>query len=690
MLQSEDVLNAKIDELLGHSISGHAIILLDHCESQLLQYLRRDSRIDRRILLLDGEPSALPYIQFSSGEQSAANSEVLDEIGGLLHKLERLTDSEIQDNPYLVVKTRFLTKSFEKSVYPVTKADSTYQLLCRLYSDIAGATEESYGTDAEWNDLFQRMKGRSSFSQLICDEYGATTNLSVHMGDVWESGDTTQKWLLWLALKSFGEKSHPYLSYVIENSNNYTDFESHIYLDLADVKIDDPLFAKMYKGRKNLIEKLPENLPLIDQYCTKLGVHEKNAVYYLTDGSEAERYEFMRLMSVYEYTEDEIQNAVKMFSQQLSLYMSEFVFDPVNTRVSENDTNLRSVLTTYFNEYKRQKLTNRIFPEFLSKVNEFAVSRPYNKLPLRSSIISHMDRKGMELFFFDALGVEYLSFILAKCEQYGMVSELSIGHCELPSITLKNKEFENYFDESLRHKIDTIDEMKHHSQVFQYQKCPYPIHLLAELEAIDTELRKIKSLLVQDSIETALIVADHGASRLAVLYGHEDEPPIPLSESGKHSGRCCEIEEDPHLPNTAYQDGYAVIANYDRFKGGRKANVEVHGGATLEEVLVPIIALSKKPESIEICFVDPVIILRPRVVPTLTIYSNIPLKCPRLFFNNEFVDGEFKGDQKHAEFKFPQIKRKGVYTVDVYDGQKNLSIKLEFKVQKQTFEVDLF
>ncbi|MEI3158007.1 MAG: hypothetical protein V8T08_00050, partial [Monoglobus pectinilyticus] len=55
------------------------------------------------------------------------------------------------------------------------------------------------------------------------------------------------------------------------------------------------------------------------------------------------------------------------------------------------------------------------------------------------------------------------------------------------------------------------------------------------------------------------------------------------------------------------EDGFWVIANYDRFKGGRKANVEVHGGATLEEVVVPIIEITKFAEDIEVSIIEKVI-----------------------------------------------------------------------------------
>ncbi len=40
--------------------------------------------------------------------------------------------------------------------------------------------------------------------------------------------------------------------------------------------------------------------------------------------------------------------------------------------------------------------------------------------------------------------------------------------------------------------------------------------------------------------------------------------------------------------------------HYDRFKGSRKANVEVHGGATLEEITVPIIEITYNPGKVEV------------------------------------------------------------------------------------------
>lgn len=691
MLRSDDALASKLDEVLGYSISGYGIVLLDHCEQALKKFMNRDVRMKNRVILVDGEVSPLPQIKFAKTEEECVGFKPIVSISRLLTYLERMTDMQCQSYPAVTTLSPFSVEMFQNAVYPITASADIYEALTIKHSDIAGATEKAYGTDAQWIWLASKMAGKSSFSALMCDEFGTTANLSAHLSDVWESGDKNMQWLLWLSLKFFGEVNNHYLTRVLGNCDNVDLFEIHTYLDFADVVTSHPEFERYYAERKRLLEQLPENLPLIKKYCEKVGRHQKDEVFYLTDSSAQEKYEFVRCLSLYDFTPIEISRAARSMSKTLYLYMQDFVFDAVNTKLPESDSSFRDDLTTYFRDYKLQKLTNRISPEFLERVNTYAQSpRAYNKLQPRSSIISHMDKKKVQCFFFDALGAEYLAFIMAKCEEYGLISEVAIGHCELPSITVKNKEFLQYFADEDCRKIDGLDEIKHHSQVYDYRKCEYPLHLFEELDVIDEQLRMIQSMLVQGTQEKALIVADHGASRMAVRYDHVLDSNIEMDESGEHSGRCCPAMEDPNLPFAAYEDGFAVLANYERFKGGRRANVEVHGGASLEEVVVPVITLTKRPENIEFCFINPVISLKPRVVPELVLYSNIPLSKPRIYIDGEFYDGEFIADKKHAKFEIPKIKRKGTYSADIYDGEKNMSVKLEFKAQKQTREVDLF
>ncbi|MCY1714911.1 BREX-4 system phosphatase PglZ [Caproiciproducens galactitolivorans] len=681
MLEGANALSALVKKLLELPIRGHAVVLLEHAQSYLRQAVAADLRENRKMVLVSADTSPLPRILLVKKASDCIGYKPKGSIKKLLSYLETLTDDTLARHPEISVVTSFGKTIFGNAVYSVNEYGGVYLSLVKAYPEIASGTMEAYGTEEQWRNLAASMERDRSFSSVLDAAFGKSDQLTNKLPYEYQMGDSYRLWLLWLGLKIFSVKDNRYLALAVSHSESSGELESHIYMDLLDVDLSNPDFSLYFAERKLLIDAMPENLICTDRYCSLVGKYEKNAVYYLADLTEKEEQEFLRCFSTYSYTEDEIRKAVAAFPS-LSLYLKPFAFSEANLKLPEKDSALRAVFTDYFANYKLQKILNRVFPEHLSKVIEFSEEQPYTKLLPRSSFISKMPRKNTQLYFLDALGVEFLAFIQAKCEEYGMVAEIAVGRCEIPSITVNNKEFYQTFPNDI-YKVDDLDELKHHSQVIDYQKCKEPVHLFRELEIIDSTLRHIQSGLVQNHYERAVIVSDHGASRLAVIYEHEDNSPIKLDEKAEHSGRCCPCEENPQIPYAAYENGFAVLANYERFKGGRKANVEVHGGATLEEVMVPVITLTKKPDSIEFCFVPPVIELKGKEVATLTLFSNIPLRHPRLFVNSIPHDGVFVEDKKHISFSLPELKRsKRDCFADVYDGDKKMVTDLPFSVQR--------
>ena len=162
----------------------------------------------------------------------------------------------------------------------------------------------------------------------------------------------------------------------------------------------------------------------------------------------------------------------------------------------------------------------------------------------------------------------------------------------------------NYIHYICSEYIQDIRPLTHHGEdSFDYEKTKTPIYLIKELEIIDNVLKAIKGAILSDKYTKAVIVSDHGSSRLAVL--HETENLWQMETKGMHSGRCCPKNEINVKPSFAIEaNDYWVLANYDRFRGSRKANVEVHGGATIEEVTVPIIEITRKVAGIEAWILD--------------------------------------------------------------------------------------
>ena len=688
MLQGKDALDAEIDHLIGFPIHDHAIIMLCQCRTILEKYLNRDIRFTNRVILLDGVKSSLPQLRIAKTKEECMGN-YNDGIKDLLAHLERMSDFEIDRHPTQYVITSFSEPFFKNSMFAVSTSGGIYDSLIKKYPDLAPATEKKNGTDEDWKWLYKQIGKYGTFSGVVSTLFGASTNLVAELEHVYDSGDEKLKWFHWLAMKVFGVGSNEYLAEAISHCNSYNELSHHIYQDLLDLSYDDREFEDFYKERKQLIARLPENLPEMNTYCKNVGRHGKDAVYYLTDASEDEEYTFMQTIDHYEWTNEELNKAINFAFPELALYMRDFVFDPLNTQLSYKDAAFRETLSDYFHHYKSQKIRNRIDDDFLDLVNEFAVTKPcaFYKLQPRSAIVTGMDKSKIQAYFFDALGVEYLSYIQAKCEEYGMIYEFHIGHCELPSITVKNKEFKHFFNTK---DIADLDELKHHSQIYDYQTCEYPIHIFRELEIIDRELRRIRGQLIQNTIEKAVLLSDHGASRLAVIYKHESGSLLELEEKGVHSGRCCPCGEDPGIPQAVYEDGYAVLGNYERFKGSRKANLEVHGGATLEEVVVPVIILSLKPDNVVYSFINPVIKYKLGQMPTIELYSNAPMSNPRLEVEGTFYEGTFQKDKQHALFILTEQKRVREYSATVYEGNANTGVVLSFRIERNTKTRDLF
>ena len=689
MLRSFADLESYVNQLVSMSVHGRLIILLFHCEHLLQQLEKKDLRFTSRIFCIDGIASKLPRISVVNRDHSFTSGDVCHKIQGLLAKLESITEDELNKQPTITVETGFHAGLFQHSMFTVSDGNDIFAALKKAYPEVSGC-ERSYGTEEQWIYLFEQLMDAKSLANTISIHVAPIDALSTKIGEVAQDGDSNKQWLLWLGLKLYGAKGDAYLQRVMQHSRTMDDFEECLTMVLLEIQKEDDDFSSMYACRKRILDSLPENLPLTSLYCQRTGRYEKDAVYYLTDSTEEEEHEFLRCLSVYEYSEAELLQITKFSFPEVYKYLEPFSFSPANMQVPGGNEGLRAEITKYFHDYKQQKLTNRIWPDFMERVVRYAEERPYNKLQARSTIAAKMDRKGAQLFFFDALGVEYLSYILAKCEQYGLIAEISVGVCQLPSITCENKDFIPFFTNGFK-KIDALDELKHHSQIYDYQQCKEPIHLFRELEIIDEQLRQIRSRLIQGAFEKAVIISDHGASRLAVISNRQSNSTIQLDEKGEHSGRCCPVSNDPGIPFAAYTpNGYVVLANYDRFKGGRPANVEVHGGATLEEVVVPLITITPRPSAIEITFVEDVIQLKGREPVSVTVFANITFSDPILVVDvngeERTYHGEFVGDQRHAKFTMEHIKRSKKYSASFYDGSKRLATELVFTVQKGTKE----
>ena len=360
-----------------------------------------------------------------------------------------------------------------------------------------------------------------------------------------------------------------YLQFVFERSATYEEYRKNLFFGLFEVE-DEKIFEDFYRQRKSAVKNI--SAEYLAEYLEQLEslADGSEVIKYLTDNTAEER----RAMIVAAAGKKKIPSVLEKNYSAIKDYLTEYDFGDEE-------------LTGYFRRYKKIKLCNTDDEDFKELVQTFALARPYNKFPSRQAILDKVD-KNAKLYWLDALGVEFLSFIIYTARVFGLNFEVAIARSNLPTLTAQNRNFYDDWRGAKFEKNQKLDDLIHSPEKFDAEgKCSAPTYLDDELRILDEVIAEIKNYLRSNSGKV-ILTSDHGASRLAVMYGREIKHR--MNSVGEHGGRCCPTNEIEAKPICATEEnGYWVMANYDRFAGGRMSSLEVHGGATLEEILVPVI-----------------------------------------------------------------------------------------------------
>lgn len=627
----------------------------------------KDPRFARRFIQIGGRTQAKPNLIFISPDLiNASMQPQVRSIQSLIKRIESVKDNQ------LYVITRKRKSDFQGALLFISELTNAYDILVAMDNNIVAILEKKLGTPSQWKELLQRFSGRcKSWQEIIQSEFGAGSNLA-YLFQNWTSWDEFKRWLYFILLKINAKKENGYLYYAASKAECVEDFPRELFRSILDFTPRAENFKSLYAERKILLNTLKNNDVEVVDFCLFVKYKEQDAIYYLTNNNQPEREAIIACLAQYNYPANELSGIMSLVYPELAAYLKKYRLGI-------------PVLDEYFDNYKLLKLTNRITPEFENIVNQQAIERNYNHLvPSRSSIIDRLAGASACAFWIDAMGLEYLGYIMEQCQSLGLLANVSVCRANIPTITSLNKDFIDDF-QNKGIEISTIkelDEIKHHGKdQFDYEKTKLPLHLTRELEIIADVLRTAFQKLKSGSFEKAIIVSDHGASRLAVIK--ENTMDFDVDSKGTHGGRCCAYSESlPQIQTATVEDGYYVLAGYDRFKGGRKASVETHGGATLEEVLVPVIELTLRNSNLEVCFVKNTITVSFRKKASISIFSKTKLQAVSLCINDQFYIG--KEDGSYWTFEMPDIKRPGEYHADIYTNNNLIASQLPFFVEKES------
>lgn len=564
------------------------------------------------------------------------------------------------------------SRAFLSSIIPVSVISGAYSAL--KYSVANFSVPKQYGTDELWENLLKEVQKKEHSLNAVFERYGVDDNFE---DDIYNkcSGVQFRNWLYFISLKVNVERiQNAYLSWVVKDTESWHEFKNNLLVFITKITHEDKSFKKMYDERKKLLREFPDSDVAI--FVKENSIESAEEIYRLTDNTQIERRQILSWIAHHGWTE-----AYAYVYPLLSSYLQNFIFDCGS---------LSNEVTAYFEQYKAQKVSNQLSDAFLAQVENWGKTFKYSRIQTRDNAIKSIpDRHSAFLYWIDAMGVEYLALVVELAKRKGLSVHIDIGRAELPSLTEHNKGFFETWDGIGKYKEETLDDIKHHDKGgFFFTSCEEPIHLESEIAVIEKAINFAATKLAMRECKSFVITSDHGASRLAVIKRQEEK--YGTETGGKHSGRCCKVFDGCDLTNCVEEKGYFVLTDYGRFKGSRAANVEVHGGASLEEVLVPIITLKlKKQDVVDIRVLNSDNIQADRKKgTTIQIYIS-DVDNPK---NISIIIGDVKykaigDDSTHYTVLLEDIKRSKTCKADVYDGD-NLLGSVEFKIKGKSGNVD--
>lgn len=434
----------------------------------------------------------------------------------------------------------------------------------------------------------------------------------------WSFMSTGQRQLvrLWFQL-------HPddsYLSHCVLGSKNLWELEKHIlYGIFSQRQLHPEWIAESQKLIKAM--KLERDDSYFDELDKMLDYNER--LSFLSGNTQRERAYLLHMVGMWireDETEALASSSMRDIYPALYAYLDGMPYD--------------EDLRRYMKLYKTFKLSNTLPDDEQLYFAGIEIDRYYYRYTALSDSICD----GCIVLWIDALGVEWLPLLLWSLQKslVGTIQDVKIGLANLPAETEFNKQWEKMV--LPYEKLDKLDKLAHKGVVDDpnYYSC-----IDEQIEFVAGIKEKVETLL--KTYHRVIITGDHGASRLAARFFHmRDGIPMQKDWKALNHGRYALV---PAIPSVLHEtqvsakddagNNYIVFKNYDHFvKPGFATGTdednpifgELHGGATPEEALVPIVVFeSSSPLPIKASWKEnPVKISMKRVRATICL--NQPAK----------------------------------------------------------------
>lgn len=457
---------------------------------------------------------------------------------------------------------------------------------------IRDVAAQHYGVDADLDDttleflLTKSAESEKSADVYLAEEFGATySNVRLALKRLLElPSDNLWPAHIWSLRRRLPSDS--YISKVISGEVSRDNLLWKYVVGTAITVLSDANANKYAVERSEALSAVGANYESLIVEFIGQTTENSDALSFLNCGTTAERVEILRRASLEDLSYGLPKQYGELFPTLADYFSTAFDYDD-------------EAVTAYFKEYRQLKVSSTITDGFIKQAFNFVVPKAY---PTRDAAIAELaGQSDTALLVVDAMGAEYMPLLVAMANRRGMnIESKAVVMAKLPTETAFNPII---WDESRTLlPIKSVDNIVHNGAA--KHEASIPERNLAEtLHVFETEIMsRIADGLTRFS--RVVVTADHGATRLAVIARSENKgTTLPWNKERdgepndwRYSLAPSGVARPPEFESEYFPDRketYWIVRGYNRLpKMGGKL-YELHGGATLEERLVPVIVFTK-------------------------------------------------------------------------------------------------
>ena len=408
-----------------------------------------------------------------------------------------------------------------------------------------------------------------------------------------ENNDGFSRWLL----KNYflwREQESTYLTRVLKNCR--TQSTSDLFSLVATQVFDEPHDEASLSLRRTLLEEAKRH----DVQITQMA-EQKVKAKLMAMAADPERGCYFAMKYMTSLTLAEQCLMIEWIGKgKISLYEIQSLMPSLCSYLSPLGMQLGNAsawINDYFHEYTNSKIANGASEHLLQLLKDHNSSQAAFELWKDGfktvKTILH-NRQDIDVYYWiDGLGIDWIPFITSVIEKHNVdgvyLNEVYVASSELPTVTSVNRKKLEELAGGTLEKIGDIDKFAHTQK-------SYPNYIIDELRLVEEAITQVLS---QYNGKKIAFVSDHGISYMAQFGSGLNLAGI----ESDHSGRCATwLKGTPSADGnyTILSDGETICSlSHNSLSSKTPSGQGAHGGATPEEVLVPVIIVSSQKNANE-------------------------------------------------------------------------------------------